>query len=74
MSDEEVKTCVSCSSFEGPTTLYMQQMQLPSRDSPTCKHPKAATRDPIYGRAFCQNERQSKKGCGPKGKLWEKKT
>lgn len=39
-----------------------------------CMHPKAATRDMIYGRAFCQTERgASGKACGRTGKLWEKK-
>lgn len=73
MSEIAVKTCVSCQHFKGPVNLYMQQMQIPSRDAPTCEHPNAVSRDPIYGRAFCQTERNSKRGCGPSGKLWEQK-
>lgn len=40
-----------------------------------CTHPQAKSRDPLYGRAMCGNERQfsGKKGCGKEGKLWEAK-
>lgn len=73
MSDE-VRTCVTCKHFKGPESIYAQQMQLPNRDQPTCEHPKAASRDLIYGRCFCTTERNSKRGCGQKGKFWEQKS
>jgi hypothetical protein len=43
---------------------------------PECKHPDAGTRDPVFGKAFCINERNatSKKSCGKQGKLWEPKS
>lgn len=70
MSDEEVRTCVSCKHFEGPRNEYQRQL---SRESPAagCLHPKAVTRDVVYGRCLCMNERASKKGCGRSGRLWE---
>lgn len=71
MSDE-VKACVQCKYFKGATNEYMAQMTQ-HRDDPTCEHPRAASRDVIYGKAFCRNERNNKKGCGPKGALWESK-
>ena len=40
---------------------------------PECTHPNAATRDPIYGKALCGNERNFGKGCGKGGKNWEAK-
>jgi hypothetical protein len=72
MSDE-IKTCVSCMHFEGPRDYYQHQMQIQikGRDEPQCKNPKAASLDPIYGIAFCRNERANTKGCGKQGKLWE---
>jgi hypothetical protein len=72
MSDG-VRTCVSCTHFKGPENIYMQRMQLPNHDAPTCEHPQAASRDMIYGKAYCQNERNDKKGCGKQGKLWVSK-
>jgi hypothetical protein len=72
MSDE-IRTCASCKHFKGPENLYVAHMQLPNRDSPTCEHPKAASRDMIYGKAFCVTERQTQKGCGKKGRLWDSK-
>ena len=74
MSDSGVKACVDCQHFKGPANYYSAQMQLPNRDEPTCENPKAVTRDPIYGKAFCRNERNDKKGCGKQGKLWASKT
>lgn len=68
MSD--VRTCASCLHFRGPENLYVMQMT-PKPEQPTCEHPKAASRDMIYGKAYCLNERNSKKGCGQQGKLWE---
>lgn len=73
MSEEGVRTCVSCVHFKGPDNLYMQRMQVPNQDAPTCQHPKAASRDMIYGKAYCQNERAGTKGCGKQGKLWASK-
>jgi hypothetical protein len=72
MSDS-VRTCISCLHFKGPENLYVAQMQVPNRDHPTCEHPKAASRDMIYGKAFCHIERSDTKGCGKKGKLWVSK-
>jgi hypothetical protein len=77
----EVKTCVNCKSFRGGQDA---QVYYPHADphgftrsvnnGPECGHPKAATRDLVFGKAFCLNERNSKKGCGKQGKLWEAKT
>ena len=78
MSDE-VKTCISCAHCKGSgdeNQVYNPHVAQPfRRPDPECAHPKAKTRDPIYGRTLCHNERNetNKKGCGPKGKLWEPK-
>lgn len=72
--DDEVRTCVTCKHFKGPENHYVAQMTPGPMDrSPQCAHPKAASRDMIYGKAYCTMERQSKKGCGQKGVLWESK-
>ena len=68
--NDEVRACVACKHFKGlEAEPYLAQIQ--ARDKPECKHPKAATRDLIYGIAYCHQERASKKGCGTTGKLWE---
>lgn len=67
MSEPSVRTCISCVHFKGVEPTY----PVPMQQHPLCQHPKAASRDPIYGKALCQNERNNKKGCGPQGKLWE---
>lgn len=70
MSDIEVKTCADCKYFKGPQDYYhMQQV----RQEPQCEHPKAVSRELIYGMAICRTERNTKKGCGPQGKLWVSK-
>lgn len=72
MSEEvaEVKTCATCKYFKGPQDYHhMQQM----RQEPQCEHPKAISRDLIYGHALCRVERTQKRGCGQQGKLWESK-
>ena len=73
---EEVRTCVSCIHFKGQEMNEVYNPHAPNpfrRPEPECEHPRAKTRDPIYGRTLCHNERSevNKKGCGPKGKLWE---
>lgn len=70
---DEIRTCIACKHYKGPENIYVAQMQLPSRDQPQCAHPKAASRDMIYGRCFCTAERNNNKGCGKKGKFWEPK-
>lgn len=75
---EEVRTCVSCAYFKGQETNEIYNPHMPAqfrRPEVECTHPKAKTRDPIYGRTICALERSeaNKKGCGPKGKLWELK-
>lgn len=76
MSDE-IKTCVTCQFFRGvdENQVYNPHAFDTRRPEPQCEHPKARTRDPIYGRTLCHNERSevNKKGCGVKGKLWEPK-
>lgn len=68
--NDEVRACVACKQFKGlDAEPYLAHVQ-PSQE-PQCMHPKAATRDLIYGKALCRQERASKKGCGPKGTLWE---
>ena len=70
MSEGEVRTCAECKHFKGaPDYYHMQQV----RQEPQCGHPKAVSRELIYGMAMCRNERATKKGCGPLGKLWESK-
>ena len=64
-----IKACVDCKHFKGTNPLYGVPEQ-----NPECGHPKAGSRDPIYGKALCQNERNiTRKGCGREGKLWEAK-
>lgn len=67
-----MKVCVECKHFKGADNAYMAQMQPQSQEA-ECGHPDAASRDPIYGKAFCRNERNDRKGCGSQGKLWESK-
>lgn len=75
----EVKTCVGCKHVgDAPAEPYMPHgnphgFALQVNKGPECGHPKAVTRDLVYGKAFCINERQSKQGCGKQGKLWEPK-
>lgn len=71
MNDTIVKTCVSCMHFKGEENVYMAQLQ-PRQQAAECMHPKAASRDPIYGKALCSAERSNNKGCGKQGKLWER--
>lgn len=73
MTDTAVKTCVSCKHFKGPENLYAMQ-NTPGMNEPSCEHPQAASRDPIYGKALCRVERNTKKGCGTQGKLWASKS
>jgi hypothetical protein len=70
MSDD-VRTCVTCKHSELPQWVYGS----PKPTETECKHPNAASRDLVYGRTTCQAERnmQGRKGCGPVGRLWEKK-
>ena len=65
--------CAECKHFKGDANdAYMAQLQS-QRPAPECTHPEAKTRDPIYGKCFCQNERQMG-SCGKSGKLFEAKT
>lgn len=68
--NEEVKTCVSCRWFEKAENVYNPHVSQVERP-PRCTNTAAATRDLIYGTALCQLERDSRKGCGKQGKLWE---
>lgn len=68
-----MKICTECKHFKGAENAYVAQMS-PMKQEAECAHPNAATRDPIYGKALCHNERNStRKGCGQQGKLWESK-
>jgi hypothetical protein len=67
---EEVKACATCKYFVGPQNEYTAAMTL-RPEEPRCEHPEAHTKDLIYGKTMCRNERNSKKGCGPKGRLWD---
>lgn len=71
MGTEGVRTCVSCAHFKGQREAepYLGHLQ-PKQDA-ECLHPQAVTRELIYGKALCQNERAGNKGCGKKGALWE---
>lgn len=73
---EEVKTCVGCLHSKGADENQIYNPHAPAmfrRPELECGHPKAMTRDPVYGKTLCYTERSevNKKGCGPKGKLWE---
>ena len=52
---------VQAQPYLGPVTVESQ---------PECEHPDAVTRDMVYGKCRCINERNSPKGCGKTGKLW----
>ncbi len=68
--NDEVRACVNCKHFKGlEAEPYLAQIK--NTHQPECQHPKAASRDLIYGRAYCVQERASKRGCGQKGILWE---
>lgn len=67
---DEIRACVGCKWFKGMEAVpYLAQH--PPREQPECLNPKAMTRDVIYGKAYCHQERASKKGCGTGGRLWE---
>jgi hypothetical protein len=76
----EVKTCVSCKHMgDQPPEPYMPHgnphgFQQQVNRGPECRSQRAVTRDMVYGKAFCINERNSAKGCGKQGKLWEPKS
>lgn len=40
-------------------------------NGPECNHPEAASRDMVNGKAYCYQERNTNKGCGKQGKLWQ---
>ena len=76
----EIRTCVNCKHIGGPDAevYYPHPFQnqfggAQVNRGPECRNEKAATLDPVYGKAYCIAERQSKKGCGKQGKLWETK-
>jgi hypothetical protein len=65
-----IKACIECQHFKAADNLYTPHA--PRRESqPECLHPQAASRDLVYGKALCYNERAANKGCGKQGKLWE---
>lgn len=65
--------CAECKHFKSDgAEVYMAQLSS-NKPMPECGHPLAKTRDPIYGKCFCQNERNMGK-CGKSGKLFEPKT
>ena len=69
-----MNACIDCKHFKGVEAEPYNPHSLPLRpNNPECGHPQAVTRDLIYGKALCQNERASNKGCGKAGKLWEPK-
>lgn len=72
MNETTVKTCVSCKHFGGPDAEVYGIPRTPV--GPECKHPGAVSRDMIFGKAYCQSERQTNKGCGKQGKLWVSKS
>ena len=68
--NDEVRACVACKHFKGlDAEPYLAQIQ--RAPQPECMNPKAVTRDLIYGKALCIQERGNNKGCGKTGKLWE---
>ena len=75
----EVRTCVSCKHFSGQEAQHYYPHPDPHglvrevNKGPECKHPGAVTRDMVFGKAFCINERNNNKGCSKQGKLWETK-
>lgn len=70
--NDEVRACVACRHFKGleaePYLAHIKPQQ-----QPECLNPKAASRDLIYGKAYCIQERNNNRGCGKSGKLWEAK-
>ena len=69
---DEVRTCISCEHMkEVQAEVYNPHARRSPSQGPECNHPKAHSRDMIYGKAFCINERNDNKGCGKQGKLWE---
>lgn len=65
--------CAECKHFKGDQAdAYMAHLQN-NKPMPECLHPQAKTRDPIYGKCLCQNERNMGR-CGKDGKLFEAKT
>lgn len=82
MSDE-IRTCVACKhcTAQNDAEVYyphpMREQLLGTQQihrGPVCGHPMAKTKDLVFGKAFCINERASTRGCGKQGKLWEAKT
>lgn len=72
MTENTIKACVDCKHFMGQQAQpYLGPVTVQS--PPECRHPEAASRDMIYGKALCQNERNDKKGCGKQGRLWTPK-
>lgn len=64
--------CAECRHFKGDgNEVYMAQLKS-EKPQPECLHPGAKTRDPIYGKCYCQTERNMGK-CGKSGKLFEAK-
>lgn len=70
-----MRACVDCKHFKTSDPIHLGYSD--NRNPPECAHPNAGTRDPIYGKALCANERGGMGGkgaCGKKGKNWEAKS
>jgi len=74
---DEPRICLTCKHFSNERTLSTMQAELSGQvtPGPLCGHALAHTRDPVFGRAMCRDERfsSSRKACGPTGRLWEKR-
>ena len=66
-----MKACIDCKYFKGAEPIHLGHMH--QNAPPECTHQNAASRDPIYGKALCHNERNFSRGCGKQGKNWEPK-
>lgn len=67
-----MRACVQCKwAKNANSNIYgLDPRNLPPLE---CLYEKAVTRDPVWGVALCQLERNSARGCGKNGKFWEKK-
>lgn len=68
-----MNTCIECKHCKVEGLGVVVDMN-PDPKMVLCLHPKAATREPIFGKAYCNNERGAGgKACGRSGKYWEAK-
>lgn len=71
-----MKVCADCKYFVHNGPVGMAAFTDPGRGPPPeCRHPEAGTRDPVFGKTLCENERNSKgrNSCGKQGRLWTPK-